>query len=637
MSSGAEPGTARKARRARVSATPYGDVYAAQGEVTPAARAMGLSRSVFHRRLQAERASAPVSSKAKPKSAKAVADGGSGLASAIASLADAQAAQGKLFERLLARGEPSRVSKAKCDADEKPSTPAKSAKPEKPLVGGTIEAPEMKEVRAVGRRFFLTTAQNNSHVHPVLAVAQRWAAENQGEVLVARISYNAAAYGQPHEVVVEEGDGDPEDGGQWYAPELADLIVRAPMRLADDLLFTVGMNISPSAVDPLSGLESYTRSSSGIFPHTKHEMRSMASMKGVPARMLYTTGACTLANYIPRKAGQKAEHHHVYGGLIVEVDEDDAWFVRQVNASADGSFHDLDRLWTVDGSVPSVTAGLTPGDIHRRKMTEAGIADAIWGDGGMVDVLRPGAQLVNDLTDFSPRNHHNIRSAWFLARQRTRRQDSVEDEMAECADFLRRASRPWCEVVVVESNHDEAFARWLEEADGHRDPDNARYWHQWNARVFEGIERGEEVFPFEAAVREKAPGLERVRFLREDDSYVLCPEHGGVECGMHGHRGPNGSRGSTKGYRVLGVRTITGHTHTAGIWGGQFSAGVTGDLDMDYNRGPSSWSHSHVVTYPNAKRAVVTMRGTRWRGQPLPKPRIRVKAATVAAPSAAAA
>ena len=465
----------------------------------------------------------------------------------------------------------------------------------------------------------MTVAQNNSYVHEgLLASVRQWAERNRGTVQVARISYNANAYGQPHENVVDE-----DAEGQWYDPALQDFIVRSPIRFADDLLCCVGMNISPSAVDPLSGLESYTKSSSGIFPHTKHEMRSMASVAGTPARMLYTTGAITQANYVARKAGQKAEHHHVYGGLVVEVERDGTWFVRQVNAASDGTFQDLDVLYTPHGWEEGVAVeAITPGDIHIEKLTEAGLADAIWGAGGMVDVLRPRHQVVHDLTDFKVRNHHNLKSPFFMARQRAAHEETVEQGMQQCADFLRKASRPGCQVAVVESNHDQAFCKWLEEADGHRDPPNARYWHTWNAHIFEGIEVGQEVFPFEAAIREKAPDLKGVRFLKEDESYVVCADHGGIECGLHGHRGTNGSRGSTKGYRVLGIRTTSGHTHTAGIWGGQYSAGVTGDLDMDYNRGPSSWSHSHVVTYGNGKRCVVTMRGTRWRA----RQRIRVQA-----------
>ncbi len=44
-----------------------------------------------------------------------------------------------------------------------------------------------------------------------------------------------------------------------------------------------------------------------------------------------------------------------------------------------------------------------------------------------------------------------------------------------------------CRTVVVESNHDEAFRRWLSEADGHRDAANARFWHFWNYRMFQAV------------------------------------------------------------------------------------------------------------------------------------------------------
>jgi len=63
----------------------------------------------------------------------------------------------------------------------------------------------------------------------------------------------------------------------------------------------------------------------------------------------------------------------------------------------------------------------------------------------------------------------------------------------------------------------------------------------------------------------------------------------------------------------MGRKAIVGHTHQAGIHDGIYTAGVSGSLDMDYNRGPSSWSHSHVLTYPNGKRAIVTMWRDKWR------------------------
>jgi hypothetical protein len=103
-----------------------------------------------------------------------------------------------------------------------------------------------------------------------------------------------------------------------------------------------------------------------------------------------------------------------------------------------------------------------------------------------------------------------------------------------------------------------------------------------------------------------------VWFMDEDQSYVICEDaNGGIECGMHGHLGPNGARGGAAAFAKMGRRANVGHTHQAGIYDGIYTAGTSSNLNMGYNRGPSSWSHSHVVTYPNGKRAIYTL----WRGK----------------------
>jgi hypothetical protein len=61
-------------------------------------------------------------------------------------------------------------------------------------------------------------------------------------------------------------------------------------------------------------------------------MKSVASVKSDPTKFNWTTGTVTLRNYIQKKAGQKAEFHHCYGALLVEVDSTGAWGVRQLLA-----------------------------------------------------------------------------------------------------------------------------------------------------------------------------------------------------------------------------------------------------------------------------------------------------------------
>ena len=109
---------------------------------------------------------------------------------------------------------------------------------------------------------------------------------------------------------------------------------------------------------------------------------------------------------------------------------------------------------------------------------------------------------------------------------------------------------------------------------------------------------------------------ESVKFLREDESFIICSENGhGIECGMHGHLGPNGLRGNPAQFARMGRRANTGHTHSTGIHDGIYTSGTMSLLDMIYNKGPSSWSHSEIVTYPNGKRAIVTFWEGGWRAE----------------------
>jgi len=35
---------------------------------------------------------------------------------------------------------------------------------------------------------------------------------------------------------------------------------------------------------------------------------------------------------------------------------------------------------------------------------------------------------------------------------------------------------------------------------------------------------------------------------------------------------------------------------------------------MGYNVGGSGWSHSHIITYANGKRATATLKNGKWKG-----------------------
>ncbi|MCK4816613.1 hypothetical protein KA005_12660, partial [bacterium] len=74
-----------------------------------------------------------------------------------------------------------------------------------------------------------------------------------------------------------------------------------------------------------------------------------------------------------------------------------------------------------------------------------------------------------------------------------------------------------------------------------------------------------------------------------------------------GHRGANGSRGTPRQFTKIGPKVTHGHVHSPSIIEGVYTCGVSGVLDMVYNKGPSSWAQTHCIQYSNGKRALITI------------------------------
>jgi hypothetical protein len=376
------------------------------------------------------------------------------------------------------------------------------------------------------------------------------------------------------------------------------------------------MNILPTAENPLSGLEVYTGRKSGIFPHAKVAMQSVPSAKHTPTKFNYTTGTVTLRNYIQRKAGLKAEFHHVYGALLVEVDADGDWFCRQIISDSDGVMHDLDVRVDAEGNLTenNRVESITWADIHTDNLVPW-VEDLAWGEGGMLDTLNPKSQFFHDVLGFRAKSHHEIKHPHRVFRRWLLGQTKVREECKQVCNFLKNALRFGCENIVVDSNHHDHLGRWLEESDGRWDPTNVEFWTAMQSRVWASLRDGAETPNyFKLMVDEIDPDLNLdIKILDRDSSYIICPDrNGGIECGMHGHAGPNGGRGSPRAFARLGRKANLGHYHSAGIMDGIYFGGTCSSLEPDWTTGPGGWSHTHIVTYPNGKRTLVTMWNGKW-------------------------
>lgn len=473
--------------------------------------------------------------------------------------------------------------------------------------------------------FILTSAQDCTLIHEDfwqnLLAYQAWLRREFSapcELMVAGFTYNKRLF--------ENHDPSVRSDKVWFDERLDPYILHERVDIGRKLVFCGEMNTLPTASQPLSGFETYTRDKWGIFPHAKVQLRSIPTQKNALTKQIMTTGTVTHPNYIRKKEGIKASFHHVVGAVIVALRSDGSFWCRHIQANSlkDGSFQDLDRI-VANGDVTTGhrVEALTYGDIHHEKL-DAQVARQTWGydvESGTVNPhlacldswLKPKKRFIHDLSDFAPRNHHNIKDHHFRFLTHQTETANVELALQGCTGFIQAISAPRPELTdsltaIIQSNHDNALLKWLKTADYKQDPENAIFFLECELEIHRWLRAGEDCPIFEIVM--KRMGLpENVIFVGEDESFLIC---GDIECAMHGHLGANGAKASPAAFTRMGSKSNTGHTHSPSITDGNFTSGVSGELDMGYNKGLSSWCHTHTTTYPNGKRALLTMMGGRF-------------------------
>lgn len=458
-------------------------------------------------------------------------------------------------------------------------------------------------------RWIVTAAQDDTDVHlGFWTNLNAYANYVSAELVVSGYTYQKKIWTK-----------DEETRTNTFRPELRQRLRFEEMELGP-VRFAAQSNIEATAVNPLSGMAPYSKGRDTIFPHPKVAYETVPQVMGTYVPSIMTTGTVTLPNYIRKKAGQKAEFHHIYGAVIVEVDAKGRAWCRHIIADQDGTFYDLDAF-VKDGKV---TRGhrvhaIVWGDIHVPYI-EDDVIHALWGEHteSMIDVLRPRFQFFHDLLDFRMWSRHVKGDPIHRAEMHFEGTASMEDQVTQGTAFLRKSQREWCQSVVIESNHDQRLEQWVRQEPDRMDTENYIYWLKLNLAYMEALRDGDGTFNLvRHALRDRdAFGLEGIDFVPIGHSYSILPDTGGIECGMHGHLGPNGSKGSPTSLAKMGAKYIRGDAHSPHIKEGGVTVGMTGELDQRYNKGPSSWKRAHAVVYPNGKRTLITQAndGNHWRG-----------------------
>lgn len=459
-------------------------------------------------------------------------------------------------------------------------------------------------------KYLITSAQNATPVDMnFLQSCLTYCKHNNAEFIV--IPYR---YKNPTSVWAVE-----DKSHEYWSDALEEYLIDNKIELCKNLIALAHIKVIPTATEPLSGFEAYTGMDSAILGHPKIQFLSVPTMNGKP-KVLLTTGAITVPNYTDSKAGMKGEFHHSLGAVVVEVDSDGTFHVRHVHASgADSGFYDLDKRYTGKGVKTGVRASaLITGDTHAEFIDEIVENVTFHDEDSIVSVVKPEYTAIHDTTDFYARNHHHRGNDVLYYGKHHFGRNNVQEGLQQAADFIDRISRTNMKVVVVKSNHDEAFDRWLREADVKTDPENSQFFYYMKYHQLNSIKMNKtgfdvfDPFKFWCLYPENGKGLmskDTTIFLQRDESFKV----NNVEIGFHGDVGINGARGNIKSLAKLSDKMVIGHSHSPGIYEGCYQVGLSAMTNLEYKRGPSSWMQTHCLIYPDGKRTLINIIGGKWK------------------------
>lgn len=469
--------------------------------------------------------------------------------------------------------------------------------------GGSKEAFHdfQRRLRRGCKRFIVTAAQNGTPVHELFWQSLLTAARHlRAELLVIPLRYR-----NPTSRWTES-----QENEDVWADEVQPYLWNQRYKLNPNLVVLGDVKVQATTPEPLSGFEAMTAGESCILGHTKLHLKTVATPSHKMAKLMTTTGACTVPNYTDSKAGKQGEFHHALAAALVELDGP-RFHVRQLNANkTSGEFTDLRTVYTPTRTrVAPPPLALVMGDTHV-DFACPNVVRATFGRRGMVAVLRPQSLVWHDLLDGYAANPHHFGNPFNALAKRKTGRDDVCAEVRRAAQFVVKNTPRGVLSVVIPSNHDDFLRRWVIKTDWRDDPTNAEFYLTTATHMVQETkmtERGTDYpLPFAFWMKQWAS---KVKCLLPDESFKL----GGVELGMHGDKGPNGARGSIRNLRRIGVRSIIGHSHSPGISEGCYQTGTSTVLRLEYNSGPSSWLNTHCILHADGKRQLVTIINGHWR------------------------
>lgn len=392
-------------------------------------------------------------------------------------------------------------------------------------------------------------------------------------------------------------------------PALADLTWIFEDTYLNSNILISSIKVPPKSANPLTSLARLgQRNGSTIVASPKQFLEFCPVGDNKMPHALMSTGAVTRPTYAS-KGGKVlrtdfiAQHDHVYGAVVVEIEDDKYYHFRQLQAeSKSGAVVDLGIRYEGNKISKYAPEAFVIGDYH---VTETDpTAARAWDEVQKLTGVR--TRVHHDVFSGVSINHHEEESMIVRALLAQENKLSLEAELRALARALDEETLKCDEVVVVDSNHHDFLTKhYLQKGKYVSEPFNFKIAHKLVAAVMEG--KDPLRYAMEELIGLKRP--EKIRWLKRDESYRVA----GIELGAHGDKGANGSKGSPMTLEKAYGNCVVGHSHTPKVIRGFWQVGTSTHLKLPYTVGGSSWCHTSCLVYPNGSRQLINSIGGKWR------------------------
>lgn len=373
-------------------------------------------------------------------------------------------------------------------------------------------------------------------------------------------------------------------------------------RQLNSKFFISNIKTSAKQINPTTGLSRIgQRNGSYVFASPKQSLEFVATSpsKEKSSMALMTPGAITVSDYsneryLSDRTSYIAESDHVMGAIIVEIENDKMFHFRQIQANSRGEFVDLAKRYYPDGSVSPEDAHFYAGDWHSGQTDE----EVIEGLGKMLSEIEVTDFYVGDFFDGYSISHHHINIPLKRVKKIKEGKHSLSQELKRgSADINWILERIQGSLMMIKGNHDEVLERYLMNGNYIRDDNN----HYDALDLAKFYLEGKNVLKEAYAIHGDILQPERMIWIDRDEEFKIA----GVECGQHGDKGPAGTRATLLGLEKAYGNCIVGHTHSAAILRGVYRVGTFTTLKLEYNEGPSAWTHTGCLVYDDGSRQLI--------------------------------